>query len=667
MSLRKLTQKTKQNEKQTSTKKKTKKRSSGSFSTRPGDNFYTFINHRWLETTKIPPTKSAFGVSEEIEKRIEDQTQTIINECIELSTHEPKNPSYKDQMKQMLGLLSRSVITADTQPETMKTFLEILGNIQSVSSKEEVGVVIGEFLRFKIRTVLPIYGQYENKNNTNYTYTLGSGGLGLDASFYHHKSLQRGKSFLLYKHMLHQIGNLLEIPNYHCVVKLEKILAGILLKAERDTVEQRRTGTELAEEFPHIPFDSIFKSMELPNWKQRIFFVESLRWLHTVNKLFHHLGLDYWRLLLTHQFVLFALPWLPPKLSDLSFRFYRKQLRGQQEKLSRKGQAVYVVQQYATSFFSRLYVEEIVDPTIKPHVKEMIETILENGKQRLGTIEWLEPATREKAQEKIERMRFIVGYPDTFENHPIPSLTETNLLRNLLLLGDEQTKLEIAKLGHPITERKEWDDAVFVVNAYYYTQANEMVIPAGILQPPFYSPHQDIGLNYGGIGCILSHELTHAFDREGKEYDPQGFQKKWWTPQDNRNYNKQTKALIELYSKQKLYGFPVSGYKTLSENIADIGGMGIAIDTLHTILDSQKLTGDERKKAFYDFFTSYAISWRLKEKKKKRIQALITDKHAAPSLRVNLVVSQFQEWYDAFDIKPEDALYLPPEKRIRIF
>ena len=174
-------------------------------------------------------------------------------------------------------------------------------------------------------------------------------------------------------------------------------------------------------------------------------------------------------------------------------------------------------------------------------------------------------------------------------------------------------------------------------------------------------------MNYGGIGCILSHELTHAFDREGKEYDPQGFQKKWWTPQDNRNYNKQTKALIELYSKQKLYGFPVSGYKTLSENIADIGGMGIAIDTLHTILDSQKLTGDERKKAFHDFFTSYAISWRLKEKKKKRIQALITDKHAAPSLRVNLVVSQFQEWYDAFDIKPEDALYLPPEKRIRIF
>ena len=665
MSLRRRTLKQKKREHQTR-----KRRSSGSSTNndiQPGDNFYNYINHTWLETTPIPPTKSAFGVSEEIEKRIENQTQTILDECIEVSNHQKKNPSYNDRMKTMIGLLAKSVITADTQTETMKTFQTILSNIQSVSSKEEVGVVIGEFLRYKIRTVLPIYGQYENKNHTNFTYTIGSGGLGLDASFYYRKSLQRGKSFMLYKHMLHQIGRLLDIPNYHCVVKLEKILAGILLRVERDTVEHRRTGSELQEDFPHIPFSTIFESMELPNWKQRIFFIESLRWLHTVNKLFHHLGLDYWRLLLAHQFTLFALPWLPPNFSNLSFRFYRKQLRGQQKKLPRKQQAVYVVQQYATTYFSRLYVEEIVDPTIKPNIKEMIETILENGKKRLGTIEWLEPVTREKAQQKIEKMRFIVGYPDRFEQHPIPSLTESNLLQNLLLLGEQQTNLEIAKLGHPISERKEWDDAVFVVNAYYYTQANEMVIPAGILQEPFYNPNRGIGWNYGGIGCILSHELTHAFDREGKEYDPQGFQKKWWTPQDNRNYNKQTKALIELYSKQKLYGFPVSGYKTLSENIADIGGMGIAIDTLHHILDSQKLTGDERKKAFQDFFQSYAISWRLKEKKKKRIQALITDKHAAPILRVNLVVSQFQEWYDAFDIKPENKLYIPPDKRIRIF
>ena len=662
MSRQKHTHKNKKKKNQT----KTRKRSGHLYSRKAGDNFYEYVNHGWLKTTKIPSTNSAFGVSEEIEKRIKTQTKKIVDECIELSNNTKEGTSYKDKMKQMIGTLAKSVITADTQQETMKTFQAILDGIQSVSSKEEVGIVVGEFLRFRIRTVLPMYGQYENKNDTNYTYTFGSGGLGLDASFYFRKSLQRGKSFILYKHMLKQIGKLLHIPNYHCVVKLEKLLAGILWRVERDTVENKRRGSELQKEFPHIPFESIFSSMELDHWTQRIFFVESLRWLHTVNKLFHHLGLDYWRLFLTHQFVLFSLPWLPPPFSDVSFRFYRKQLRGQQKKLSRHEQALYVVQQYATSSFSRLYVEEIVDPSIKPQIQDMIQTILNNAQKRVGTIEWLEKATREKAQEKIGKMRFIVGYPDTFEQHPIPSLSDTNVLQNLLLLGETQTELEIAKLGQPISQRKEWDDAVFVVNAYYYTQANEMVIPAGILQDPFYNPEKGIGWNYGGIGCILSHELTHAFDREGKEYDPQGFQKKWWTSQDNRNYNKQTKALIELYSKQKLYGYPVSGTKTLSENIADIGGMGISIDTLHHLLDSQALTGEERKKAFRDFFTAYAISWRLKEKKKKRIQALITDKHAAPILRVNLVVSQFQEWYDAFDVTPENSLYIPPEKRIRI-
>ena len=194
-----------------------------------------------------------------------------------------------------------------------------------------------------------------------------------------------------------------------------------------------------------------------------------------------------------------------------------------------------------------------------------------------------------------------------------------------------------------------------------------MVIPAGILQDPFYDEHRSIAWNLGAIGCVLSHEMTHGFDKEGKEYDPAGFQKRWWTRTDNRNYNLQTKALIELYSKQRISGFPVSGKRTLSENIADLGGMGIALDALHKKLDSIKLTGDERKQMYRDFFTGYATSWRMKDKKKKRIQALIMDRHAPPVLRVNLIVSQFQEWYDAFDVKEGDDLYTPPEKRIRIF
>jgi putative endopeptidase len=161
--------------------------------------------------------------------------------------------------------------------------------------------------------------------------------------------------------------------------------------------------------------------------------------------------------------------------------------------------------------------------------------------------------------------------------------------------------------------------------------------------------------------------MTHAFDKEGKEYDPDGFPKKWWTPGDNRAYNKKTKSLIQLFSSQTILDHPVSGSLTLSENIADLGGMAIALDALRDTLDKKKVSEEESKKAYQQFFLSYAVSWRVKEKPEKTLQSLFLDHHAPPRLRVNLIVSQFDEWYNAFDITEKDPMYIPPEKRIRIF
>jgi putative endopeptidase len=240
-------------------------------------------------------------------------------------------------------------------------------------------------------------------------------------------------------------------------------------------------------------------------------------------------------------------------------------------------------------------------------------------------------------------------------------------LENLLQLGAWQTAYEISRLGEKRVNQKDWDEPVFAVNAYYYTQSNEMVIPLGSLYWPFYSSTAPLGWNYGGLGCILAHESTHAFDKEGKEYDPDGFPKKWWTPSDNRAYNKKTKSLIQLFSSQKILDNAVSGSLTLSENIADLGGMAIALDALRKHLEQHKVSEEDCKKAYQQFFLSYAVSWRVKEKPEKTLQSLFLDHHAPPSLRVNLIVSQFDEWYKAFDILETDPMYIPPEKRIRIF
>ena len=624
----------------------------------PGENFYQFVNHAWLSKTKIPATKSAFGVSEEIEERIDHQIQTLVDNCI-------SHPH--SDAERMVGTLATSVLSAESDPTNLDVVHSVLQSIQAIQTPEEVAVFMGEFTKYKIRNLFYIFGQYENKHDTKYTFSIGIGALGLpDPSYYSKKSLRRGMYLSLYKRMLSRLSKRFDLPGLPSIITLERKLAAVLLKITNELPETARMGSDLQDTFRHIPFDSLMKTIGIPSWQQRLYIVESNQWLHTLNGLYEELDLDQWKLMLSLQFLLFALPWLPSSYSQLSFQFYRKELKGQEKPLPREKQAVYVVEQYASSFLSQLYVENSLDVSIKPHVISMLKDLLVSAQERVKTLDWLEPKTKEAAQEKIKKMKYLVAFPDRFEHHTVPKLSEKTLLINLLELGQWETEMQIQKLGQPISQRTGWDDAVFVVNAYYYSQANEMILPAGILNPPFYDQHQSIGKNYGGLGCIIGHEMTHAFDKEGKEYDPKGFQKRWWTPTDNRRYTMLTKDLVALYGHQKIQGFPVSGYKTLSENIADIGGMAIALRALQAKLDEMPLTQDERHQEYRDFFTSYAVSWRVKEKERKSLQALLLDKHAPSVLRVNLVVSQFQEWYDAFEIQPTDTLYIPPEKRIHI-
>jgi predicted metalloendopeptidase len=310
-------------------------------------------------------------------------------------------------------------------------------------------------------------------------------------------------------------------------------------------------------------------------------------------------------------------------------------------------------------------VNQFGEPEIKRETGRFVEELVDVAKDRLQETEWLQPSTRKQAVEKVQRMILSIGYPDRFAKLSIPTVKSDNLLENLLQLGEWQTSYEISRLGETRKEQKDWDEPVFAVNAYYYSQSNEMVIPLGSLYWPFYSSTAKLGWNYGGLGCILGHEMTHAFDKEGKEYDPDGFPKKWWTESDNRAYNKKSRSLIQLYNQQTILNHPVSGSLTLSENIADLGGMAIALNALNRHLE--KSGDDDRKKAYQQFFLSYAVSWRLKEKPEKTLQSLFLDHHAPPSLRVNLIVSQFDEWYSAFEIQETDPMFIPPEKRIRIF
>jgi len=231
-------------------------------------------------------------------------------------------------------------------------------------------------------------------------------------------------------------------------------------------------------------------------------------------------------------------------------------------------------------------------------------------------------------------------------------------------LSEQTTKESIAELGHACAkEDGVWDDGIYIVNAFYYQDQNKMVIPLGMLQPPFFDRTKSIGWNYGGIGSAIAHEMTHGFDDDGRMYDETGSWKNWWSQQDELHYHEQTKKLVALFDKRPYKGGHVNGELTLDENLADLGGMAIALQAL------QEEMGDtsSRKSLLQDFFTAYAVSWRLKDRSKKAQQALQIDRHAPPEFRVNLIVSQFPEFYEAFDVGERSPMWVAPEDRIKLW
>jgi putative endopeptidase len=631
-----------------------------------GSDFFKFVNGKWLHTVNVPPHISSFGISEELEQSIQKTLYQIIQKCI-FKSKQSVSKSYENSIETAVGLVAQSALNSKVQKNSVKTLQNLLLDLRCMRDRTDVARMMGELAKYKVPGIFWLFAQYENQHQTKYTYTIGIGKVGLpDLSYYKKTAPGKSKTLLQYANLLKTVGKLFGIDDLSNVIPLEELLAGAIEKSLTEKSIQMK-GSELAKEFPHIPFDALFETVGYKSWKSDLFFIDARNWLEVIQKLFQYLPLDSWHILFATEIILHFLPYLPPPYDDLYFSFFHKLLRGQTQKIPQKDLTVLLLQQWMTPFLSKLYVDSFGKPEQKRETGRFVKELIASAKDRLQQTGWLQESTRKKAVEKVDKLLVSIGYPDTFAKLAIPNVNPDNLVKNLLQLGGWQTEYEISRLGEKRSEQKDWDEPVFAVNAYYYSQSNEMVVPLGSLYWPFYSSTSPLGWNYGGLGCILAHEMTHAFDKEGKEYDPDGFPKRWWTPGDNRAYNKKTKSLIQLFSSQTILDHPVSGALTLSENIADLGGMAIALDALRDTLEKKKSSEEEAKKAYQQFFLSYAVSWRVKEKPEKTLQSLFLDHHAPPSLRVNLIVSQFDEWYNAFDITNKDPMYIPPEKRIRIF
>jgi putative endopeptidase len=610
-----------------------------------GNNFYTWVNKKWLDRTSIPSFESDFGVSEEAERVLFNTSKQILERM--------KKSDSKSKDTIFIKTLAESCLHSRAQQTSVTLLKQIIHTLDCIKTKEDVMREFGTLCKRRFPSLFIL--QYTVDKDSFLQLLLDGNMPNLPLFYYKNRS-----KFADYKLLLHKAGNLLDCPDLHKVAEFEKTLV-FSLENTWSNIPLKSKGSILAKKFSGIPWNSFFEGagLDASSWKSQTIYYKSPIWIRHIGKLLKTVPIEVWKLLIARSYIIGSLKYLPPPFDELDHEFFNQ---GQTVKTPQMELLVNIVYSYLPDLFSRVFWEEAGSPEIEKLSGPFVKNIVNAAKHRLSTVEWLSSKTREKGIEKIDRMRIEIVKPTEFPSFEHYELDNKNLLHNLCLIGEKGTQSFYKRMGH---RYKVWEEGIYRVNAYYFNENNEIMIPYGTMISPFYSVKASDAWNYGALGSIIGHEMCHGFDEDGKDYDEYGQRKSWWTRRDNIQFNRKKKELIDLYSKQTVLGKKVNGKKTLSENIADLGGLGIALHALKEKIGDKPL--EEKLAAYREFFIAFATSWRTKYRDEKLQQSLETDRHSPAFLRVNLIVSQFDEWYEAFGIDKSAELYRSPEERIRIF
>ena len=631
-------------------------------SVRPSENFYKYINNTWQRHVHMPSYEGDFGVSEEIESEIQTELLTLVKR-LQLKT--PTHP---------VAVLATSFLHTSSQINSIIDIQHILSKFQCITDTETLASTIGFLNKIQCRAPLSFTISSDPYNSSKCSIYLYEPHLGLPEKHHYraegdsHSS--RSPVLAKYKSLLTELGNLLHIDALESAVAIEQAILPFLARngelGDIDYYYNPHTLEELQTKYKDIPWTTMLKAWGLQEhlYSNTTFIVTNMKYVRHLNALFQEY--DMMRTWMSSMVVLQYLEYLPPPYDDLHFDLFGKALKGIAEKLPQKYLTLKVLKTFTPQALGELYVRNEVPTNTKPYVTQLVHKLVTATLERLKEITWMTPETKRAALRKVRAMKLQVGYPDVWESEMTDvSLKADRPLSNILALSSADTTSMLADLKRGCRKRVEkWDDGVFEVNAYYYMEGNMMVVPVGILRTPFLDLKRSKAWNYGGIGSAIGHEITHGFDEDGRFYDEHGNYNNWWSAHDTHMFEKLAQALVDFYDGAEYMGGKVDGELTLSENLADLGGLAISLHALQSELPTDAAA---RKKAYVDFFTSYAVSWRNKDRAKKAKEALSLDVHAPAHLRVNFIVHQFAEFYEAFDIGPEEAGFIPLEKRIRLW
>ena len=637
-------------------------------SLRPGDDFYNYVSGSWMKTAKIPADKPAWGSFYMLMEKTDEQCLSILDDL--LQKEYPKGSE-----GEKIQTLYKEYISWDKRnADGLKPLELYFQKIDAIHSLNDLQNYLQEMTSKRANHICPIGVYADMKNSKMNAVYLGNFALGLGKDYYQKENPSNTEALAKYQDYVADIFKVLKDPlpqeKAKQIVAFEKNIAKYMLTSEEENNPNLSYNPVTTKEL-----STLVKNLNLPELLEKV-------GVHTDGVILTEIGLykhydtfineknlplikDYLR----YKLVTLNSNFLTQELNDLTFNFYNKYLMGQQEQRPMNKRALELINGILGEAFGKLYVEKYFPEKAKDQMLTLIDYLKKSFAQHIKNVTWMGDTTKEKAMEKLHKFSVKVGYPDKWEDYSKLTMNpEVSLFENITQVGEWAFQKALDKVGKEVDKTK-WVLPPQTVNAYYDPTSNEIVFPAGILQPPFFSFEADPAVNFGGIGGVIGHEMTHGFDVSGAEFDANGNLQNWWEPADKENFQKATEALAKQYDQyEPVKGIFVNGTMTNVENIADLGGVNIAFDALQMYLKDHgsvgKISGFTQEQRF---FLAWASVWRTLSTDQYIPNQIKVDPHSPDYLRAFAPLTNVDSWYKAFDVKEGDKLYRKPEDRVKIW
>jgi len=636
-------------------------------SVNPADYFFDYVNSKWIKANPIPASKSAWGAFYELDEK----SMAVLKEIQEKAAADQS--AKEGSNTRIIGDFYRSAMdSAGIDKAGIEPLKSLLAELDTISHPTAIATLYGKYIRLGIAAPFAFYVEQDFKNTTRYISYIYQSGLGLPDRDYYFRNDESSKKYRdEYIKYVQRIFELVGFDSKDAAAKAKSVmnLETLLAKASMTLVEQRdpyktynlMTIEELRKATPNFNWDVYFRDLGISPPAEIV--VGQPNYLKAWNGMLKSTKIDTWKDYFRFHIINSYAEQLSTDFEKAHFEFYDKILNGKQEMEPRWKKVTELAGYLLRDILGQEYVKVAFDENAKKEALELVENLRSALSERIDKLTWMSDSTKIKAKEKLNKMMVKIGYPDKWRTYDGLQVKAQHYALNVMAGVEYEFKRNLARLGKEI-DRTEWGMGPQTVNAYYNPLLNEIVFPAAILQPPFFDPKADKAVNYGGIGMVIGHELTHGFDDQGRQFDANGNLFNWWTADDEKRFNELAARFVKQYNAYvPVKDIAINGELTLGENIADLGGIIIAYTAFKKATAGKKeenidgLTPDQR------FFINFAQIWRTHYREEAAIQRLYTDPHSPPKYRVLGTLTNFPEFYSAFNVKEGNKMYTPDSLR----